>query len=62
VGSKGVIQIGEENITAARAELKALGIPIVAESVGGSRGRTILFDVTDGSVSVRDAYNREEIY
>ena len=62
VGSKGVIQIGEENITAARAELKALGIPIIAERVGGSRGRTILFDVADGSVRIRDAYNREEIH
>ena len=61
VGSKGVIQIGEENIAVARAELRALGIPIAGGSVGGARGRTILFDVSDGSVRVRDAYNREEI-
>lgn len=61
-GSRGVLQIGEKNLIAAREELKHFGIPIIAECVGGSRGRTIVFDVTDGSVLVRDAYGNEERY
>ncbi len=62
IGSRGVLQIGEKNLITAREELKHLGIPIVAECVGGTRGRTIVFDVADGSVCVRDAYGNEEIY
>jgi chemotaxis protein CheD len=61
-GSRNVLQIGEKNVIAAREELRYLGIPIIAECVGGSMGRTIMFDVSDGSVCVRDAYNYEEIY
>lgn len=62
MGSRGVLQIGENNLIAAREELKHLSIPIIAECVGGSRGRTIIFDVADGSVCVRDAYGNEERY
>lgn len=61
VGVKGVLQIGDENITTAREQLGALGIPIVAERVGGTRGRTILFDVSNGSVRVTDVDGSEEI-
>ena len=61
-GTRGVLQIGEKNIAEARRELQHHGIPIIAECVGGSRGRTILFNVSDGSVRVRDVYDIEEIY
>jgi chemotaxis protein CheD len=61
-GGPGVVQIGEENINAARSELKQRNIPIVAESTGGSIGRTVYFDVSDGSVLIKDAYNNEEKY
>jgi chemotaxis protein CheD len=61
-GSPGVLQIGEKNVVTAREELKRLGIPILAECVGGTKGRTILFDVSDGSVRVRDALDNEEMY
>ena len=61
-GCRGLLQIGGENIAAAREVLGELGIPIVAECVGGSTGRTIVFDVSDGSVRVRDVTNTEEIY
>ncbi len=60
-GIQGMIQIGEANIDAARRELQALGIPVVAERVGGTSGRTVLFDLSDGSVTVRDSHNNEEI-
>lgn len=61
-GSRGVIQIGQENVSVAREELSRRRIPIVADATGGERGRTILFDVTDGTVRVRDSRNMEEIY
>lgn len=61
-GSRGVIQIGEENVMVARHELSRRRIPIVADATGGERGRTLVFDVADGSVSVRDSRNAEEIY
>jgi chemotaxis protein CheD len=61
VGVKGVLQIGDENIATAREQFGAFGIPIVVERVGGARGRTILFDVNDGSVRVTDAEGNEEM-
>jgi chemotaxis protein CheD len=60
-GCRGLIQIGDENVAAAREALKVHGIPIVAECVGGSNGRTIVFDVSTGKVIVRDVRNFEEI-
>ncbi len=61
VGTRGVMQIGELNIKEARSELAARNIPVLCERVGGRRGRTILFDLSDGSVRVRYANNEEEI-
>lgn len=61
-GCRGILQIGDENIVAAREVLKELGIPLVAECVGGRTGRTIVLDVSDGSVLVRYMNDTEEIY
>ncbi len=61
-GSQGVIQIGDANVAATREQLTKRGIPIVAESVGGTMGRTIMFDVSDGSVLMKDSLNNEEIF
>jgi chemotaxis protein CheD len=61
-GNPGVLQIGEKNVIAAREQLDILGIPIVAEDVGGTQGRTISFNVSDGSVLLRDAYDNEKTY
>jgi chemotaxis protein CheD len=58
---RGVIQIGELNINAAREALAERQIPILSESVGGKRGRTIVFDLTDGSVLVRDITGNEKV-
>jgi chemotaxis protein CheD len=59
-GCRGILQIGDENIAAAREVLGELGIPLVAECVGGTSGRTVILDVSDGSVLVRHMDNREE--
>ena len=58
--SPGVMQIGEENVKATRAELAGRNIPVVAESTGGTKGRTIIFDLTSGRVTVKDAQSKEE--
>ena len=60
--SPGVLQIGEENVKAAREELAKRNIEVVAEATGGEKGRTVIFDVTSGRVTVKDAQNKEERY
>ena len=49
----GTVQMGERNIVAARGVLRAAGIPIAAEAVGGGSGRSLRFYVADGRVEVR---------
>ncbi len=45
-------QLGERNAEAARRRLQAHDIPIVAEAVGGSKGRKVLVDPDTGNVEV----------
>ncbi|WP_435335757.1 chemotaxis protein CheD [Haloarchaeobius sp. TZWWS8] len=47
--------VGKRNVIAAKEELEKLGVPIIAEDVGGQRGRTVEFDVTTGILHVRTA-------
>lgn len=49
----GTIQMGERNLLAARSALRAAGIPILREAVGGERGRSVRFHVQDGRVEIR---------
>jgi chemotaxis protein CheD len=49
----GSIQMGERNIVACRNALRAAAVPIVAEAVGGDRGRTVRFHLDDGRVEIR---------
>src|SRR2546423_10713797 len=51
--SPGTIQMGERNVLASRNALRAAQIPILKESVGGERGRSIRFKVKDGRVEIR---------
>lgn len=44
--------IGDRNVTAARAALVEGGIPLVGEEVGGDYGRSIHFSLEDGSLRV----------
>jgi len=44
--------IGERNVSAARATLARHGVPIVGEAVGGRLSRSIEFDLSDGRVRV----------
>jgi len=45
--------LGAKNVDVARRLLQELGIPVVAEDVGGHRGRKVIFRSDSGLVSVR---------
>ena len=51
-GSSGPLQIGEQNIAAVREALQAAGIPLVAEHLGGTKGRRINFCCATGQLDV----------
>lgn len=53
--------IGNRNIESARARLLEIGIPIVAEDVGGSVGRTISLNTTTGDLIVRCIRQGEKV-
>lgn len=46
-------RVGHRNVDAARAALARVHIAVVAEDVGGESGRSIVFDVETGHVTVR---------
>ena len=48
-----IMRIGPRNVEAVKKELARYAIPIVAEDVGGSSGRTIEFDPATGKLLVR---------
>ena len=57
----GTIQMGERNVLASRSALRAAAIPIVRESVGGERGRSVRFHVKDGRVEIRSVGASESV-
>lgn len=46
-------KLGDRNVELARSVLAAHEIPVVAEDVGGPRGRKLIFNTSDGSVRVK---------
>jgi len=48
-----MLKIGERNAAACTAILKQLGIPIVANDTGGSRGRTIELNMENGALKIK---------
>jgi chemotaxis protein CheD len=55
------LEVGQRNATAVRELVAARRVPVVAEAVGGSRGRTVKVDVASGTVSVREEGGVEEV-
>jgi chemotaxis protein CheD len=49
----GGINLGERNVTAARAVLAEVGVPIIAEDTGSDYGRSVFLYVLSGRVEVR---------
>lgn len=54
--ANGAQSMGARNTSAARAALDAAGIPVLAEDVGGSHGRSVLFDVAEGRIVVKSVH------
>lgn len=51
--------IGDRNVEVTKKTLKSLGIPIVAEDVGGNIGRTIEFYSEDGMLRIRSLPSKD---
>jgi len=49
----GTLQMGERNLIATRTALLHASVPIVAEDVGGTHGRSVYFSVASGVMEVR---------
>ncbi|MBU3214298.1 chemotaxis protein CheD [Clostridium estertheticum] len=48
-----IMDIGNRNSIAVKNTLKMLSIPLLAEDIGGNKGRTLIFDTTNGLLSIR---------
>jgi chemotaxis protein CheD len=48
----GIEGVGARNARAARETLERLGIPLLAEDIGGNHGRTVEFDLATGELRV----------
>ena len=51
--SDDILNVGQRNAAGCRYYLKKLNIPVKAEDLGGSRGRTIELDTADGSLQIK---------
>lgn len=62
VKSTAHMNVGARNEAAVKEELSKRKLKIVAQDLGGDCGRTIIFDLQDGSVRVKTAFGEEKIY
>jgi len=47
------IAIGKRNVQSCKDTLKQLGIELIAQDVGGNKGRTIMFNTETGALAIR---------
>ena len=52
MASEGIGSIGDQNVEAARKILEEAAVPIVYEEIGGTQGRTVIFNNESGEISV----------
>lgn len=48
-----VSDIGKRNAIAVKEKLNEIGIKVIAEEIGGNKGRTMIVDSNDGKVTIR---------
>ena len=60
-GGPSVAQVGNRNADAARAKLKELKIPILAQDTGANYGRTVIFYPETGAFHIRAVGKPEKI-
>jgi chemotaxis protein CheD len=53
LSSNSLMDISSRNIESLRSELKRIGIRLVADDLGGERGRTITFDVATSRLTIK---------
>lgn len=54
---KYIMDIGLRNVQMTRTILSNLGIRVLAEDVGGNKGRSMILDTETGSITIRTANN-----
>ena len=47
------LMLGDRNVAAVKAALAAAAVPVIAEDVGGTSGRSVYLDASDGSFVIR---------
>ncbi|MBU5454629.1 chemotaxis protein CheD [Caproiciproducens sp. MSJ-32] len=52
-----ISDIGQRNVLATREAIRKFAIPIIAEDVGGNKGRTMIVDSENGSVIIKTVGN-----
>ena len=57
----GAVSMGERNTLAARTALRVAGVPIVGESVGETFGRSVWFDVRQGTALIRTVGREDHV-
>ena len=60
-GESDIMKIGERNTLAVIENLTKHNIKLVAKDTGGNFGRTIIFDVGDGSLLIRTIGHGERV-
>lgn len=48
-----VHEVGKRNIQSSRETLRSLGIDLIAHDTGGNKGRTIIFDIDTGQLTIK---------
>ncbi|UOO37340.1 chemotaxis protein CheD [Oscillospiraceae bacterium CM] len=48
-----VHEVGKRNIHSSRETLKRLGIELIAHDTGGNKGRTVIFDLETGQMTIK---------
>jgi chemotaxis protein CheD len=46
-------EVGKRNIQSSRDTLRTLGIELIAHDTGGNKGRTIVFDINTGQLTIK---------
>lgn len=52
-GTSSVHEVGKRNIQSSKDTLKMLGIDLIAHDTGGNKGRTIIFDIETGQLTIK---------
>ena len=60
-GTPSILKIGDRNIEAVKKELENIKVPLKAEDVGGTSGRTISFDTSSGILIIKTINQGEKV-